>query len=685
METPVTARRDGEILVVTIDNPPVNALSAAVRAGLSDAIALAARDNTVRAVVIACAGRTFIAGADIREFGKPPVAPLLPDVVQAIEDCPKPVVAALHGTALGGGFEVALGAHARVAAPGAAVGLPEVKLGIIPGAGGTQRLPRLIGIGPAIDLVASGRTVATAEALALGVIDRVVAGDLVAAAIDHARSLTGTAPRRTGTLPVPPAELAAIEPLALGVAKKARGQVSPIKAVEAVRLAATNPIAAGLREERAIFTELVGSEQAAALRHVFFAEREAAKVPRLDGVAARPVARVGVVGAGTMGAGIAVACAEGGFDVVVVERDDATLERGRARIVAMHDRSVASGRADNSARDRRVAATAFATDISALSACDLIIEAVFEDFDLKAALLRDLDQVARAGAILATNTSYLDVDALASVTGRPSDVLGLHFFSPANVMRLLEVVRGARTATDTLATGIAFGKKLGKLAVTVGVCDGFVGNRLLAVWRRQCEIMVEDGTAPHEIDAALEAHGFAMGPFAVQDLAGLDIAWARRKRLLATRDPAERYVAIADRLCDLGRFGQKTNAGWYAYVDGKRQVDPLVADLITAERKAKGITPRARAPEAIVRRVIAAMAEEGFRILDEGIAARTSDIDLVKINGYGYPAWRGGPMFEASRIGFRAILAEAERMLAEDGGRRLPAPGLVAAARASVA
>jgi 3-hydroxyacyl-CoA dehydrogenase len=680
VETPVVMRRDGAVLVVTIDNPPVNAASAAVRAGLRDAIRAAEADAEIRAVVIACAGRTFVAGADIREFGKPPVSPLLPEVASAIEDCAKPVVAALHGTALGGGFEIALSAHARVAAPGTGVGLPEVKLGIIPGAGGTQRLPRLAGLAAAIDIASSGRVVKTDEALRLGLIDAVVEGDLVAGAVAHARTLIGGAPRRTGALATPAADPGEIEKLAAAVAKKARGQVSPTKAVEAVRLAATLPLAEGLAAERAIFADLVVSDQAAALRHVFFAEREAAKVPGVEGVSPRPLAHVGVVGAGTMGAGIAVALAEAGLEVTIVERDAAALETGRARVAAIHDRNLQAGRVDAGTHTARRARTAYATDLSALGASDLIIEAVFEDFDVKAALLRDLDRVAKPGAILATNTSYLDVDALAAVTSRPADVLGLHFFSPANVMRLLEVVRGRATAPDTLATGLALGKRLGKLAVTVGVCDGFVGNRMLAVWRRQCEIMVEEGAAPHEIDQALEAHGFAMGPFAVQDLAGLDIAWARRKRIAATRDPAERTVAVADRLCEAGRFGQKTGAGWYAYANGKRAVDPLVTAIIAEERTRKGIAPRQFAPDAIVVRVIAAMADEGFRILDEGIAARASDIDLVKVNGYGYPAWRGGPMFEAGRIGWRTILAEVERMLAEDGGRRPPAAGLVAAA-----
>jgi len=675
--SPVRTERRGRVLLVTIDNPPVNALSQPVRAGLAEALRQAAADADVGAVVIACAGRTFSAGADIREFGKPPVPPVLPEVVATLAAFPKPVVAALHGTALGGGFELALGAHARVAAPDAKVGLPEVKLGIIPGAGGTQLLPRLVGTARAIEAITSARQIGAQEAARLGLVDVVAGGDLVTAALSHADACITSPLIPPAARQVPPDDAEAAATAAATARKKARGEIAPVRAIEAIGAAATRPFAEGLALERRIFTELVGSDQAAALRHVFFAEREVAKVEGIEGVVPRPVETIGIVGAGTMGAGIAVACADAGLAVVVVETDDAALGRGRERIEGLYGRAVKSGRIDASVATARLARIGYTTVLDELARANLVVEAVFEDMAVKQALFARLDPILRPGTILATNTSYLDVDAIASGTARPSDVLGLHFFSPANVMRLLEVVRGRATAPDVLASGLALAKRLGKLAVVCGVCDGFVGNRMLAVWRRQAEYMLEDGALPHEIDAALEAFGLPMGPFAVQDLAGLDIALARRKRLAATRDPHVRDVSLVEDLAALGRLGQKTGAGWYRYVDGRREIDSGVTDLVLAASRAKGIARRAIPPEEIVARIRAAMVNEGAAILGEGIVARALAIDLVMINGYGYPAWRGGPMFEASRTGLAAILEEVRRTHARDGKGWEPSPLLV--------
>jgi len=676
--TPVTLVRDGNVALVLTDNPPVNALSQAVRAGLAACIAQALADPAVAAIVIACEGRTFFAGADIREFGKPMAPPLLPAMLAEIEAADKPVVAAIHGTALGGGFEVALACHARIMAPGAVIGLPEVKLGIVPGAGGTQRTPRLAGVAAAIDLVTSGRQVKAAEAVRLGLADAVAEGDLRTAAVAHARSLIGHPPRRTGALPVPPFDPAAIDKAMTAVKARARGQMSPVRAAEAVVAAATLPFEAGLAMERATFLDLVGSDQAKALRHAFFAEREVQRVPHLDGVAARPVTQVGVIGAGTMGAGIAVAVADAGLPVTVVETSPAAAEAGQARIAALYDRALASGRIDAAGRDRRLALLTVTDAFAALADCDLVIEAAFEDMAVKRDLFARLAATARPGTVLASNTSYLDIDAIAQASGRPADVIGLHFFSPANVMRLVEVVEGAASAPDAVATGIALGRRLGKIPVTCGVCDGFIGNRILSVWRQQTDFALEDGALPQQIDAALEAFGFAMGPFAVSDLAGLDIGWSRRKRLAATRDPARRYAGtLADRLCEQGRFGQKTGSGWYRYEAGKRTVDPAVTAMIEAFWRERGVVPGIFDGEALARRVHAAMVNEGAKILAEGIAARALDIDIVKIHGYGYPAWRGGPMFEADARGLDAVLAEVQAIAASSGPGWEPAPLLV--------
>jgi 3-hydroxyacyl-CoA dehydrogenase len=673
----VRVERRRDIAVIEIDNPPVNATSQAVRAGLAAAIAAVADDAAVAAIIIAAARRTFVAGADIKEQGRPLQPPFLPEVCNAIEACPKPVVAAIHGNALGGGFELALAAHARIATADARVGLPEVNLGIIPGAGGTQRAPRLCGVPAAIDLVSSGKPLPAQEALAAGLIDRIADGDLRASAIALARELIGKPIRRTGALAVPQFDRGEVERQVAAVEKKARGQVSPGQAARAVLLCADVEFADGLKGERAIYSELVTSDQAAASRHVFFAERMAAKVPGLATVTPRPIATIGIAGAGTMGSGIAVACLDAGYQVIVVEQNEAAASAGHARIDGLYDRAVKSKRMIEADKVERMGRLTLAADLGALAPADLVVEAVFDDLAVKQDLFKALDGIARPDAILATNTSYLDPDAIAAVTAHPERVVGMHFFSPAHVMRLLEVVNAARTAPDVLATALAVGKRLHKLSVVAGVGEGFIGNRIYSAYRQQCEYMLEDGALPAEVDAALESYGLPMGPFAVNDLSGLDIAWARRKRLAPMRDPRERYVAIADTLCEMGRLGQKTGAGWYRYVEGKRLVDPEVTALVEAASRSKGIVRRTIAAPEIQAQVLAAMVNEGAKILAAGIALRASDIDLVLINGYGYPAWRGGPMFEADRIGLKTVLAEFGHMGERDGFGCEPAPLLI--------
>jgi 3-hydroxyacyl-CoA dehydrogenase len=642
----VSAAMNDGILVVTIDNPPVNATSADARAGLAAALAHASASADVSGLVITGAGRTFIGGADIKEFCKPPVEPTLPAVIETIEAFDKPVTAALNGAALGGGFEVALACHHRVAAASAQVGLPEVKLGLVPGAGGTQRLPRLVGITAALDLIATGRSVKSAEALALGIVDQVVEGGLVATAVDATKRLIGLPLRRTGLLPVPETTADDLEKASARILAKARGQKAPGEAVRLVTNAGNTRFADGLAEERRTFLALRDSSEAAALRHVFFAEREAAKVAGLEGVTSREVKTIGIAGLGLMGSGIAVAALGAGYRVIGLDQTTDAAEKGYDRIAGLLDRAVTSSRLDTGSRDAQMAQLTVTAKDADLARCDLVIEAVFDDLAVKTELFQRLDRVLRADAVLATNTSYLNPDEIAAATAHPERVLGLHFFSPANVMRLVEVVRCGVTAPEVLATGLGVVKKMRKLPIVTGVGEGFIGNAIFSAYRREAEFLIEDGALPHEIDAALEAYGFPMGLFAVYDMAGLEIAWARRKRQAGTRDPSQRYVEIADRLCEAGRFGQKAGRGWYVYPDGKRTVDPDVTALIGDYRRRKGITPQHFSSDEILQRMLAAMAAEGQALLDAGIAARPGDIDLVMINGYGFPAHKGGPMFD---------------------------------------
>ena len=682
---PVVRAMHGDILVVTIDNPPVNALGVDVRKGLFDAIEAADTDADVAAVLLIGAGKTFIGGADIREFGKPPLAPFLPDVCNRIEACTKPVVAAIHGAALGGGLEIALAAHYRLALPAARLGLPEVQLGLLPGAGGTQRTPRLIGAAAALDLMLSGRHAGAAEAAKLGLVDRLVEGDdPVAAGLDYTRELlqTGAKVRRTrdcAALADVDVQKAAIEAARIETAKKSRGLFSPLKIVEAVQGAVDLPFDEGLALERTLFMACLDSEQRAGLVHAFFAERETAKAPETREARPRPVNSVGIVGGGTMGAGIAVAALDAGLPVTMIERDDEALARGRKNVEKVYDALVAKGRIKLDAKDATMARWSGSTSYDALAQVDLVIEAVFEDMAVKHAVFAELDRVCKPGAVLATNTSYLDIDEIAAGISRPQDVVGLHFFSPANIMKLLEIVVPAKVSADVVATAFELAKKLRKTPVRAGVCDGFIGNRILAVYGQAAHAMMEDGASPYQIDKALRDFGYPMGPFQVSDLAGGDIGWATRKRRAATRDPRARYVQIADRLCERGWFGQKTGRGYYLYPDGARvgTPDPEVEAIIEAERARAGVTPRTFTDEEIVRRYLAAMINEGANVVHQKIALRPLDVDVTFVHGYGFPRYRGGPMKYADTVGLPKILADIREFAQEDPIFWQPSPLLV--------
>lgn len=644
-EAMLRIEREHEVALVILDNPPVNAVAQAMRAGLLAALAALEADASVKAIVLIGSGRTFIAGADIREFDGEPAKPHLPDVIAAISACAKPIIAAMHGTALGGGYEIALGCDARLITPDGMIGLPEVKLGILPGAGGCQRLPRLAGAATAIDLMTSGRMVKAQEAQQLNLVDRIAQGDLRSQAIAMARDWQGRK-RRLSEASIAPYGQQDRDRIVHAALRKAKGNPAVQAIIDAVFRAETMPFAEAMQADRDAFLTLRAGEPARALRHLFFAERQAGKRDDLNGIEPHPIERVGVIGAGTMGAGIAFAFLQAGYPVLLAEAKQEALDAGLARIKAMQARGKPADM-----MDQLPDGLSTTLALSDLGGCDLVVEAVFEDIEVKQALLEKLGELMRPGAIIASNTSYLDLDQLAGFTGRASDVVGLHFFSPAHVMRLLEIVRGRDTAPNVLASALAVAKRLRKLPVIAGVCHGFIGNRIYAAYRGQCEMMVEEGASPAAIDAALEAFGFAMGPFAVTDLSGLDIAWRTRQRLASTRDPRERYVAILDRLCETGRFGRKSGAGWYRYAspDAKRESDPQTEAIIAQYRQDKGIAARDVGEDEIIARAMGAMINEAGLILAEGIAERSSDIDLVLVNGYGFPATRGGPLFWASR------------------------------------
>ncbi|MDP2004100.1 MAG: 3-hydroxyacyl-CoA dehydrogenase NAD-binding domain-containing protein [Rubrivivax sp.] len=666
--TRVRLERDGDIAVIVIHNPPVNAGSAAVRVGLMAAIATVQADASFQGAVLIGAGSSFIAGSDLREFGQPLAEPQLPAVIGAIEDCGKPFVAALHGAALGGGFELALGCDARLAVPGTVVGLPEVSLGMIPGAGGTQRLPRIVGLPRAITLICSGERLVSGAALAAGLIDAEVPGDLRAAAVAHARGLAGCK-QRLRDRAVPAADAAAIDAASAAALKAGKHRPAVRAAIDAIVASARLGMAEGLAAERAVFQRLRVSREALALRHLFFAERDSARHPSLDGALPRAVQRIAVIGAGTMGMGIAIAALDAGCDVLLLEQEAVALERGAGRIHAHYAGRVQSGKLQAAAAAACEARLSTSLDWPRIAEADLVIEAVFEDLGVKQQVFQRIVTLAKPGTVLASNTSYLDLDAIAAATSRPQDVIGLHFFSPAQVMKLMEVVRGKASAADALATGLALGRRLKKLPVLTGNAFGFVGNRLYAAYRRQCEFMVEEGAAPEQVDAALEAFGFAMGPFAVADLSGLDIAWRMRQAQAATRNPAARYVTIPDRLCEAGRLGRKTGAGYYRYTEGasRPQVDPAVAGLIAQARSDKGITPRVLGVQEMQRRVMLTLVNEAALLLAEGVAERATDVDVVLVNGYGFPRWEGGPVFWARERGAAALQAGLDELATLSG------------------
>ena len=656
------------IALIAIDNPPVNATSHAVRQGLFDAIEKITAQSEIKAVAIYGMGRTFIAGADIREFGKPLLPPSLPDICLSIENLNKPVVAVLHGTALGGGLEVALSAHARVALPGTKLGLPEVNLGILPGAGGTQRTPRLIGIPAALDMVTTGRHVPAEEALELGLIDRIQGGQPRDVALSMATAaLKGDLPTRsTANLTVVPND-AAIQDTAEALKAKQPHLFSPHKCVEAIAAASTLPFADGLKRERELFLECMESPQRTGLMHAFFAERAVADIPEKT-AQARPIEALGVIGGGQMGSGIATAALIAGLPVTLVERDTASLEKGKASIEKNLAAAVKRGKLSPEKHDEILShALTCTTDRQDLSESDLIIEAVFEDMEVKKEIFRALDGIAKDGAVLATNTSYLDINEIAAVTKRPADVIGLHFFSPAHVMRLLEVVVPDKTAPQVVATGFALAKKMRKIAVRAGVCDGFIGNRILSHYKKVADYLVLDGATPQQVDQALVEFGLAMGPFAVSDLAGLEIGWATRKRQAATRPSEERYVAIADRICEHGWYGRKTGQGFYVYPEaGKPYANFEVDVIILEERQKAGITPRDFSNDEIVARFTTAMISEALRVLEEGIALRPIDIDATFLFGYGFPRFRGGPMHYADTVGVPTLIQNIKTWSAED-------------------
>jgi 3-hydroxyacyl-CoA dehydrogenase len=663
---PISTRHHGDVMIIESNNPPVNALSAAVRQGLVDAIEQAEADNNVKAVVIVCEGQTFFAGADITEFGKPPIMPWLPQVVDRIEDCTKPVVAAIHGTALGGGLEVALGCHYRVAVPTAKLGTPEVKLGLLPGAGGTQRLPRVAGVELALRMCATGNPIGAEQAYEAGLVDRIVEGELIPHAVAYAEEVRDVRPlpisseRTDRTENVDPA---VFDEFRKANARRFKGFDAPEANIRAVQVATQKPFSEGVIEERKLFMELMSGAQAKAQQYFFFAERKAAKIEDLpENTEPRPVRKVGVIGAGTMGGGISMNFLTAGIPVTIVEMGQEALDRGTGLMRKNYEASAAKGRFTNEQVEKAMGLLTPTLDFDALADCDLIIEAVYENMDVKKEVFGKLDRIARPGAILASNTSYLNVNEIAASTSRPQDVLGMHFFSPANVMKLLEVVRGAKTAPDVLLTAMQIGKKVKKVPVVAGVCHGFIGNRMLMPRQIEATKLLLEGATPEQVDKVHVDFGMPMGPFQMADLAGVDIGWHR--------DP-NRIETVRDALCAIERWGQKKGAGFYDYDEKRRpSPSPVVQEIIEKFAAEKGIERRNISDQEIVERTIYPMVNEAAKILEEGMAQRASDVDVVWVYGYGWPVYKGGPMYWADNIeGLTKIVAgikqQEERMRPE--------------------
>ncbi|MEM6622353.1 MAG: 3-hydroxyacyl-CoA dehydrogenase NAD-binding domain-containing protein [Pseudomonadota bacterium] len=674
MSDVVSYRTDGDVAVITVNSPPVNALSHAVRSGIVEGVSQAIADDGVTSIALVCEGRTFIAGADITEFGKPSKDPHLREVHEQMEACPKPMVAGIFGTALGGGLETALACDARVAVPSAKVGLPEVKLGILPGAGGTQRLPRLVGVEKAIQMICQGDPIGAAEALELGVVDRVTDGDLTQETIAMAREIASQG-NQLVKVRDRDEKLAEVDPEVFARArsewaKKKRGFMAPQNCIGAIEAAATLPFDEGMAAERTLFAELMESDQSAAQRHFFFAERQAAKIPDVPrDTPVREINTAAVLGAGTMGGGIAMNFANAGIPVTIVEQNEEALVRGLGVIQSNYERSAKRGRFSMEEVDRRMGLITGSLDFGAVADVDIVIEAVFENMALKKEIFAKLDATCKAGAILATNTSTLDVDEIAAATARPEDVIGLHFFSPANVMKLLEEVRGEKTAKDVIATCMGLAKRIAKVPVMARVCHGFIGNRMLHAYFDQAFAMLYEGAMPWDVDRALYDFGLAMGPFAMSDLAGLDVSWRIRQE-------KGQVNPIADRLCELGRFGQKTKAGYYRYEDGSRtpQPDDVTRQIVEEEGLRLHNQRREIGAEEIVERTMLALVNEGARILEEGIALRASDIDVTYVYGYGFPVYRGGPMFHADLIGLPKVLEKIKAFHAAGYGNKVWQP-----------
>ena len=658
---------EGDVAIVTLNSPPVNALSAPVREGLSLGINAAMADSAVKSVVLICDGRTFIAGADITEFGKAPVGPSLQDVQNTIENASKPVVAAIHGTALGGGLEVALTCHYRVAVPSAKCGLPEVNLGLLPGAGGTQRLPRIVGAAKALEMMTTGQHVPAKACLAMGLVDELAEeGKLRETAVAFAKKIVaeGRPLKRVRDLEdkvlADRANPGLFAEFRKANARKFRGFMAPESNIKCIEAAVNLPFDEGLAVERKLFMELMTGSQSAAQRYVFFAERQAAKIPDIgDDVAILPVKKVGVIGAGTMGGGISMNFLSAGYAVTIVETQQAALDRGIATIRKNYENTAKKGRLTQADVETRMGLLTGTLALEDLADCDLIIEAVFENMDIKKDVFGRLDKIAKAGAILASNTSYLDVNEIASATTRPESVIGLHFFSPANVMRLLEIVRGAATSKEVIATSMQIGKKIGKVAVLVGVCPGFVGNRILSQRQREAQKLVMEGAMPWDIDRVLFDFGFPMGPFAMSDLAGLDIGWSKENSKSST---------IREVLCEMDRRGQKSGSGYYDYDENRNAIpSPVVEQIILDFAAKQGINRRDISDEEILERCVYPMINEGVKILEEGMAIRASDVDIVWLNGYGWPLYRGGPMFYGDLIGLPKVLEKMKTFQAQMG------------------
>ena len=652
MTSKINIHHEADVMVITVNNPPINAGSTEVRKGLLDAIELFQSDPKSSAAVIIGGGSTFIAGSDIKEFSQPLAEPHLPSVISAIENCPKPVVCALHGAALGGGFELALGCDARIALEGALVGLPEVTLGIIPGAGGSQRLPRLIGVEKSIEFICAGTRIKADEALKLGIINKLVKEDLLGNAIQFARSLIGQK-NRIRDIATPKAEASSVLAATQKALKAGKNRPNVHKAIEMISNALTLPIDQGLAIEREVFQELRIATEAKALRHQFFAERKLFKALGSDEQKLKTIEQVAVIGSGTMGSGIAIACLSAGYQVLILDPNEVALANGAKKVADFYESRVKSGKMVADKASAILKSFAHSTQWADVASADLIIEAVFEEMEVKHAVFQKIDENASPDALLASNTSYLDIDAIAIKTKNPSRVFGLHFFSPAQVMKLIEIVRCKQTEPSVIATALQFAKRLGKTPVISANAFGFIGNRIYAAYRRQCEFMLEEGAYPEQIDKALEEYGFAMGPFAVSDMSGLDIAWAMRKSQAATRNPEHRYVNIADQLCLAGRFGRKTGSGFYQYRDGAKSdaVDSFVKKIIDEASDSKGITRREFTNAEIVNRVLLAMMNEIAHLASEKVVSDVTDCDVALVNGYGFPRWCGGPVFIAREMG----------------------------------